>query len=62
MPLLELVIAGADEELANRVRAVLHRPPVLRKRDTPPQNIAPSEIKQLAQKSLEKGYLKDAVK
>ncbi|MGD1090648.1 MAG: tetratricopeptide repeat protein [Bryobacteraceae bacterium] len=62
MPLLEQVIAGADDELANRIRNVLHLPPKLQKREEQPSTTGSSDIKQLADKSLEKGYLKDAVK
>jgi Tfp pilus assembly protein PilF len=62
MPLLERVLAGADEELAERVRKVLNRPKELKKAPASPGAETSSEARILAGKSLEKGYLKDAVK
>jgi Tfp pilus assembly protein PilF len=62
MPLLEQVIAGADDELANRIRSVLHLPLKLPKREDQPPDTPSSEAKQMAEKSLERGYLKDALK
>lgn len=59
MPLFERVLAGGDEELANRVRAVLHMPQVLRQKSAAPQSI---DSKVMAERSLKAGYLKDAVK
>ena len=71
MPLLERVLAGNDEELASRVRASLQAsgqapapgPAALRARPAEPQP-QPSleDTKLLAQKSLDKGFLKDALK
>jgi hypothetical protein len=62
MPLLEKVLAGNDAELASRVRGVLQMPQTLRGRAEEPAAPLPAEAKQLAEKSLEKGYLKDALK
>lgn len=59
-PLFERVLAGKDDDLANRVRAVLHMPQVAARRpETPPQSI---DAKVMAERSLKAGYLKDAVK
>jgi len=60
MPLFERVLAGQDEDLANRVRAVLRMPQVVRPRpETPPQSI---DAKVMAERSIKAGYWKDAVK
>ena len=61
MPLLERVMNGADEDLANRVRAVLRLPQTLRKRAAQP---APASIdaKVMAERSLKAGFLRDALK
>ena len=60
MPLFDRVLAGKDEELANRVRAVLRMPQLLRPRAT---TAAPSiDAKVMAERSLKAGYLKDALK
>lgn len=61
-PLLERVLAGNDDELADRVRAALHLPQVLHRRPDEPRAAVSSQAKELANKSLEKGYLKDALK
>ena len=59
-PLFDRVLAGKDDDLANRVRAVLHMPQVAARRpETPPQSI---DAKVMAERSLKAGYLKDAVK
>lgn len=59
-PLFDRVLAGKDDDLANRVRAVLHMPQVaVRRPETPPQSI---DAKVMAERSLKAGYLKDAVK
>ena len=62
MPLLERVLAGTDDRLADRVRVALHLPQVLNRRPDEPRSTVSDEAKQLAAKSLEKGYLKDALK
>jgi tetratricopeptide (TPR) repeat protein len=60
MPLLERVLHSGDEELASRVRAVLHEPQTLQNRVTPP---APSiEAKVMAERSFQAGYIRDALK
>ena len=60
MPLFERVLAGPDEDLANRVRAVLRMPQVLRVRPSPqPASI---DAKVMAERSLKAGYMKDALK
>jgi Tfp pilus assembly protein PilF len=61
-PLLDRVLAGPDEELADRVRSTLHMPQVLKRREEEPKAQVLNEAKLLAGKSLEKGYLKDALK
>ena len=59
MPLFERVLAGGDEDLANRVRAVLHMPQVLRQKPAAPQSI---DAKVMAERSIKAGYMKDALK
>lgn len=60
MPLFDRVLAGKDDELANRVRAVLRMPQVLKPRAA---TAAPSiDAKVMAERSLKAGYLKDALK
>jgi len=61
MPLLERVMKGADEDLANRVRAVLHLPQTLRTRPAQP---TPSSIdsKVMAERSFKAGFIRDALK
>jgi Tfp pilus assembly protein PilF len=61
MPLLERVLKGADQELANRVRAVLHMPQTLQNR---PAETAPASIdaKVMAERSLKAGFIRDALK
>jgi Tfp pilus assembly protein PilF len=59
-PLFERVLAGPDEDLANRVRAVLHMPQVLNRR---PQQAADSiDARIMAERSIKAGYMKDALK
>lgn len=61
-PLLNRVLQGGDEELANRVRAVLHLPQVLGKHSEDPAVTPALDAKQMAERSLRAGYLKDALK
>ena len=61
-PLLDRVLAGSDEELADRVRTALHIPQALKRREEQPKAQVLNEAKFLAERSLEKGYLKDALK
>lgn len=58
-PLFDRVLAGPDEELANRVRAVLRMPQVRSARS----KAEPSTIdaKVMAERSIQAGYLKDAL-
>jgi Tfp pilus assembly protein PilF len=61
MPLLERVMHGADEDLANRVRAVLRLPQILRKRTAQPS--PPSiDAKVMAERSFNAGFMRDALK
>lgn len=61
MPLLERVMKGGDEDLANRVRAVLRLPQTLQKRTAQPA--APSiDAKVMAERSLQAGFIRDALK
>ncbi len=60
MPLFDRVLAGKDDDLANRVRAVLRMPQVLRQRaSTAPLSI---DAKIMAERSIKAGYMKDALK
>jgi tetratricopeptide (TPR) repeat protein len=60
-PLLDQVLKGSDEELADRVRTALNLPQSLRKRTSSAQQTS-DEAKALAEKSMRAGYLKDALK
>jgi Flp pilus assembly protein TadD len=60
-PLLDQVAKGDDQELADRARVALKIPQTLRNRaGSPPP--APLEAKALGEKSMQAGYLKDALK
>lgn len=61
-PLLEKVLAGDDEELADRVRTALKLPQTLRRRPDTTRAAVKVEAKELAARSYEKGYMKDALK
>jgi len=61
MPLFERVLAGPDEDLANRVRAVLRIPQVLRPRTTGDKPVS-IDAKVMAERSMKAGYMKDALK
>lgn len=62
-PLLQRVLDGKDEDLANRVRAVLHQPQVLRRPAPQPSSSAiTTEAKLMAERSIKAGYMKDALK
>jgi tetratricopeptide (TPR) repeat protein len=58
MPLFERVMAGNDEDLANRVRAVLQLPQVLKERAEASGSI---DARIMAERSIKAGYLKDAL-
>ena len=60
-PLLDQVLKGDDEELADRVRVALRLPQTLRRRNSSPQQTS-EEAKTMAEKSMKAGYLKDALK
>ncbi|HWQ56135.1 MAG TPA: tetratricopeptide repeat protein [Bryobacteraceae bacterium] len=62
MPLLERVLRGTDEELANRVRAVLRLPQTLRSRTGGSPRAASLDAKEMAERSIRAGYMKDALK
>lgn len=62
LPLLERVLKGPDEELADRVRTALRMPQTLKRRPETPRAKVSLEAKTLAERSLEAGYMKDAVK
>ncbi len=60
-PLLDQVLKGDDDELADRVRSALKLPQTLRNRSGSTQQTS-QEAKALAEKSMKAGYLKDALK
>jgi tetratricopeptide (TPR) repeat protein len=62
MPLLERVLRGGDEELANRVRAVLRLPQTLRPRAGESPRAASLDARQMAERSIRAGYMNDALK
>jgi len=62
MPLLNRILASDNEELADRVRKALEKPQTLRGRADEPRLKVADEAKELASKSLEKGYMQDALK
>jgi Tfp pilus assembly protein PilF len=59
-PLFDRVLAGDDDDLANRVRAVLRMPQVLKSQG--PAALASIDSKVMAERSIKAGYLKDALK
>lgn len=61
-PLLDDVLKRGDEELADRVRVALKLPQTLKRRDETPHEQVATEAKALAEKSLNAGYMKDALK
>jgi Flp pilus assembly protein TadD len=60
-PLLDQVLKGDDQELADRVRVALKLPQTLNRREPSAQRTS-EEAKALAEKSMQAGYLKDALK
>ncbi len=58
-PLFERVMGGGDEDLANRVRAVLRLPQLRPRADTRPTSL---DAKLMAERSIKAGYMRDAVK
>ncbi|MEZ5352112.1 MAG: tetratricopeptide repeat protein [Bryobacteraceae bacterium] len=63
-PLLERVVNApdVDDELADRVRSVLGLPKTLRKRPETPKREVVAEAREMARRSYDAGYLKDALK
>jgi Tfp pilus assembly protein PilF len=59
-PYFDRVLAGNDDELADRVRLMLNLPRELKKRDESAPPSAAQEAKAMAEKSLRAGYLPDA--
>jgi FimV-like protein len=59
-PLFERVMVGSDEELANRVRAVLRVDQMLAAR--PDAKPTLPDAKLMAERSIKAGYMKDAIK
>jgi tetratricopeptide (TPR) repeat protein len=59
-PLFDRVLAGGDDDLANRVRAVLRLPQVLRIRPEPQASSLDTKV--MAERSMRAGYMKDALK
>jgi Tfp pilus assembly protein PilF len=57
--LFDRVLAGNDEDLANRVRAVLRMPQEAKSRLGAPESV---DAKLMAERSIQAGYLKDALK
>jgi Tfp pilus assembly protein PilF len=60
-PLLDQVLKGDDEELADRARVALKLPQTLRNRAGSAQQTS-QQAKTLGEKSMQAGYLKDALK
>jgi tetratricopeptide (TPR) repeat protein len=60
-PLFDRVLAGDDEELANRVRAVLRFPQKLHA-CSPSQAPAATDARVMAERRMQAGYLEDALK
>ena len=58
-PLFDRVLAGKDDDLANRIRAVLRMPQVLRVRDQ--KQTTSIDARVMAERSLKAGYMKDAL-
>ena len=62
MPMLEKALGSDDEELADRIRFTLQLPRALRKPADVPRAQASAEALEMARRSLQAGYLKDALK
>lgn len=61
-PLLDRVLKGDDDELADRVRVALRMPQTLRRRGDVSRSRISNEARALAEKSIAAGYMKDALK
>jgi tetratricopeptide (TPR) repeat protein len=62
LPLLDRVLKSDEFELADRVRSALKLPLALRRRPEVPRARVSVEARVLAEKSIQAGYLKDALK
>jgi tetratricopeptide (TPR) repeat protein len=62
LPLLERALKTEDDELQDRVRAALNIPQQLRKRSDLPRSQTSVQAIDMARRSLEAGYLRDAVR
>jgi Tfp pilus assembly protein PilF len=62
LPLLQRVLSSGDEVLVERVRSAMRTPQNLQKRVEEPKAASPDQARLLGEKSLEKGYLQDALK
>jgi len=62
LPLLERVLKGDDDDLSDRVRTALKMAKTLRRRPETSRADVKVEAKVLADKSYEKGFMKDALK
>lgn len=60
MPFLEHVLAANDQDLSNRVRAVLQMPQIVVAAQSPESS--GNEAKAMAERSLQAGYMQDALK
>ena len=62
MPYLEKVLSNDNGELADRVRSALKLPKTFQQRSETPRSQVSVEAKELAARSYEKGFMKDALK
>lgn len=62
MPLLDRALQSGDDDLSDRVRDTLKLPKTLKRRADVPRAQTSQEAIELAQRSLDAGYLKDAIK
>jgi Tfp pilus assembly protein PilF len=62
LPLLDRVLKTGDPELVERVRAAMKAPQNFRHRAEEAKGPAPDQARLMGEKSLEKGYLQDALK
>ncbi|MEO8659021.1 MAG: tetratricopeptide repeat protein [Bryobacteraceae bacterium] len=62
MPLLKRALEGPDEELADRIRTALGMPQTLHRKSEVPRKQVSIQAKTLAERSLQAGYLQDALK
>lgn len=63
IPLLQAALEKAgDDELADRIRTALGLPKALRKRAEVPRSQTSAEAREMAERSLQAGYFKDALK